>query len=65
VERWKQRYRGEHALVIRSDGERDVALLQLEGLIDAGPLPLARTRPREGEQLWVIGTPCLRSFTTA
>lgn len=45
------------ARVLRRDAVRDVALLQLEGFADAPPLELARTAPREGDTLYVIGTP--------
>ncbi len=45
------------AKVLRSDAERDVALLQLKGFSNAAPLELARTKPAQGDTLYAVGTP--------
>lgn len=49
--------REREARVLRRDSVRDVALLQLDGLVSAAPLALARTNPGVGESLYAVGTP--------
>jgi len=45
------------ASVLRTDADRDVALLELATSAPAAPLALARVAPREGETLYAMGTP--------
>ena len=51
---------GDHEIpgrVVRRDPVRDVALVQIEGAAGSAPLALAVTEPREGETIFVMGTP--------